>query len=172
MTPTRTDKVVRAALLLALAITFQSLRLLIPVPPFFTTIIIGSLVNACLLVALETAGLFAAAAIALITPLVAYFQGLLFLPVFIPPVALAHLIYVLIYKAVHSRTRRPAAVGLATAVKAAFLFTAFTWLLSYINVPPKLAAAIIFVMSWPQLFTGVMGGVLAAIIVKRLYGRP
>jgi hypothetical protein len=171
MTPTRTDKMARAALLLALAVTFQSLRLLIPVPPFFTTFIIGSLVNACLLVALETAGLFAAAAIALVTPVVAYFQGLLFLPVFIPPVALAHFIYILIYKAVLGRGRRVAAVGLATAVKAAFLFAAFTWLLTFVNVPPRLGAGIIFAMSWPQLFTGVMGGILATVVVKRINGR-
>ncbi|MDR7868673.1 MAG: hypothetical protein RIN56_17920 [Sporomusaceae bacterium] len=171
MTPSRPDILARAALLLALTVIFQSLRLIIPVPPFFTTFIIGSLVNACLLIAYETAGLGAAVAIALVAPVVAYLQGLLFLPVFIPPVAIAHLLYVLIYKTLLTRSRIAATLS-ATAVKTAVLFTAFTWLLAFINVPPKLAAGIMFAMSWPQLFTGIMGGVLANLVVKRLSGRP
>jgi hypothetical protein len=160
----------RAALLLALTVIFQSLRLVIPLPPFFTTFVIGSLVNACLLVALETAGLGAAAVIALVAPVVAYLQGLLFLPVFVPPVAVAHLLYVLIYKTLLARGRL-AAVGLATAIKAAVLFLAFTWLLTFINIPPKLAAGIMFAMSWPQVFTGVMGGILAMVVSRRLGDR-
>jgi hypothetical protein len=160
----------RAALLLALTVIFQSLRLVIPLPPFFTTFVIGSLVNACLLVALETAGLGAAAVIALVAPVVAYLQGLLFLPVFVPPVAVAHLLYVLIYKTLLARGRL-AAVGLATAIKAAVLFLAFTWLLTFINIPPKLAAGIMFAMSWPQVFTGVMGGILAIVVSRRLGDR-
>ncbi len=170
MTPSRPDLLARAALLLALTVIFQSLRLIIPVPPFFTTFIIGSLVNACLLIALETAGFAAAVAIALVAPVVAYLQGLLFLPVFIPPVAAAHLLYVLIYKTLLARGRIAATLS-ATAAKTAVLFAAFTWLLTFINVPPKLAAGIMFAMSWPQVFTGIMGGVLATIVVKRLGGR-
>ncbi|MDT8900675.1 hypothetical protein [Anaeroselena agilis] len=171
MTPSRPDLLARAALLLALTVIFQSLRLIIPVPPFFTTFIIGSLVNACLLIACETVGLAAAALLAAVTPVVAYLQGLLFLPVFIPPVALAHLLYALIYKTLLARGRF-AAIGAATVIKTAVLFAAFTWLLTFINVPPKLAAGIMFVMGWPQIFTGIMGGVLAAIVVKRVGGRP
>ncbi len=160
----------RAALLLALTVIFQSLRLVIPLPPFFTTFVIGSLVNACLLVALETAGLGPAVVIALVAPVVAYLQGLLFLPVFVPPVAAAHLLYVLTYKTLLARGRI-AAVGLATAVKAAVLFASFAWLLTLVAVPAPLAAGLMFVMGWPQVFTGIMGGILATVVCRRLGGR-
>ena len=167
MTPSHPNALTRAALLLALTVVLQSLRLFIPVPPFFSTFIIGSLVNACLLVALELAGLGAAAVIALVAPPVAWLQGLLPLPVLIVPVAAANLLYVLLFRAVLPRSR-PLAIGLAAAGKTAFLFGAFTWLLSFISLPPPLAAGLMFAMSWPQLFTTVMGGGLAAIVVKRM----
>lgn len=169
-TPTRPGALTRAALLLALTLVFQSLRLVIPVPPFFTTFIIGSLVNACLLIALETAGLGAAAAIAVVAPVVAYLQGLLFLPVFVPAVALGNLLYVLLFRAVLARGRA-LAIGLSSAGKAAFLFAAFTWLLTLVSVPPALAAGLMFAMSWPQLVTTVAGGVLATVVGKKLNSR-
>ncbi len=167
MTP---NVLARAALLLALTIVFQSLRLIIPVPPFFTTFVIGSLVNACLLVALETAGLGAAAVIALVAPAVAYLQGLLFLPVFVPPVALGNLLYILLFRAALARGR-VFAIGLAAAGKSAFLFAAFAWLLTLVAVPAPLAAGLMFAMGWPQLFTTIMGGILATIVCRRLGDR-
>lgn len=166
-TPSRTRVLARAALLLALTLVFQSLRLVIPLPPFFTTFIIGSLVNACLLIALETAGFGAATAIAVVAPVVAYLQGLLFLPVFIPPVALGNLLYILLFRAGLARGRA-VAIGLSAAGKAAFLFAAFAWLLTLISVPANLAAGLMFAMSWPQLVTTVAGGILATIVRRRI----
>ncbi len=160
----------RAALLLALTVVFQSLRLIIPVPPFFTTFVTGSLVNACLLVALETTGLVAAVVIALVAPAVAYLQGLLFLPVFVPPVAAGNLIYVLLFRAGLARGRI-LAIGLAAAGKSAFLFAAFAWLLTLVAVPAPLAAGLMFAMGWPQLVTAVAGGVLATVVCRKLNGR-
>lgn len=157
----------RAALLLALTLVFQSLRLVIPLPPFFTTFIIGSLVNACLIVALETAGLAAALLIAAVTPVVAYLQQLLPLPVFIVPVAAANILYVLLFRAGLSWSRA-GAIGLAAAGKTALLYFTFAWLLTQINFPPRLATGLLFVMSWPQLVTAVLGGMLATIVGRRL----
>lgn len=157
----------RAALLLALTLVFQSLRLVIPLPPFFTTFIIGSLINACLLIALETVGLAAALVIAAVTPVVAYLQQLLPLPVFIPPVAAANAIYILLTRAGKAWSWA-GAIGLAAVGKTAFLYITFLWLLSLINLPPRLATGLLFVMSWPQLVTAVAGGVLAAVVVRRL----
>jgi hypothetical protein len=171
MIPSRPSSLARAALLLALTLVFQSLRLVIPIPPFFSTFIIGSLVNACLLIAAETTGLAAAVTIAVITPVVAYLQGFLFLPVFILPVAAAHTLFVLVFRAGFARGRMIALV-LAAVVKTACLFAAFTWLLSLISVPPKLAAGMMFVMGWPQLVTAGAGGILATIVTRRLSGRP
>lgn len=167
MDSVRTRVVTRTALLLALTLLFQSLRLFIPLPPFFSTWVIGSLVNACLLIALETTGFFPAAVIALIAPVVAYFQQLLPLPIFVLPVALANLLYVWLFRTGVAWGRWQG-IALAALGKTVFLYAAFVWLLSFIHIGGKLAAGLLFVMSWPQLVTTTAGGVLATIIVKRL----
>jgi hypothetical protein len=165
--PLATRVVARTALLLALTLLFQSLRLFIPLPPFFSTWIIGSLVNACLLVAVETSGFFPAAVIAVAAPAVAYFQQLLPLPIFVLPVAFANLLYIWLFRTGLAWGRWQG-IALSAFGKTLFLYLAFAWLLSFIHIGPRLAAGLLFVMSWPQLVTTVAGGVLAAIVVRRL----
>lgn len=159
--------ITRAALLLSLTAIFQSLRFFIPVPPFLSTFIIGSLVNATLLVAGEKVGLWPALLIACVAPLVAYFQQLLPLPVFIVPVALGNAIYICLFLSL-LRWNRIGAVALGTVAKTALLYGMFAWLLTFVAVPPKLAGGIMLAMSWPQLVTGLLGGLLASFIVKRI----
>lgn len=170
MTPYRPNQLARAALLLALTLVLQSLRLVIPLPPLMSTFLIGSLVNACLLIALELTGPGSALTVAAAAPVVAFLQGLLPLPVFILPVAAANAVYIGVFAA-GRRWGRPLAVGLAAAGKAAFLSVAVAWLLTLVHLPPKLAAALTFAMGWPQLVTGVIGGLLAAVVVRRITGR-
>lgn len=157
----------RAALLLALTVLFQSLRLIIPLPPLFSTFLIGSLVNACLLIATETAGLKAALAIAIATPIVAWFQQLLPLPVLILPVAIGNVIYVTVYSTIYSNHRWTGLFAAAGA-KTLFLYAAFDWLLGFIALPAKVSAGILFVMSWPQFITAILGGIIAAYVSKRV----
>ena len=158
----------RTGLLLALTLVFQSLRFLIPLPPWMSTFLIGSLVNAALLVALQALGLRSALLIACVTPVVAWLQQLLPLPVFILPVALGNSLYIWLF----SRLRRAGpewlAVGCAALGKAAFFFLAFRGLLSMLELPPALSAAILFVMGWPQLVTGLIGGFIAIYAWRRL----
>ena len=158
----------RTGLLLALTLVFQSLRFLIPLPPWMSTFLIGSLVNAALLVALQALGMRSALLIACVTPVVAWLQQLLPLPVFILPVALGNSLYIWLF----SRLRRAGpewlAVGSAALGKAAFFFLAFRGLLSMLELPPALSTAILFVMGWPQLVTGLIGGFIAIYAWKRL----
>lgn len=157
----------RTALIVALTLVFQSLRLVIPLPPLLSTFLIGSLVNACLLVALEMVGLTAAIMISFIAPVAAYLQQMLLVPVFIVPVALGNVILVLIFKALFPKGRW-LAIGTAALGKTAFLYGAFAWLLTFIQINTKMAAGILAVMSWPQLVTALIGGLLAMLAVKRL----
>ena len=158
----------RTGLLLALTLVFQSLRFLIPLPPWMSTFLIGSLVNAALLVALQALGMRSALLNACVTPVVAWLQQLLPLPVFILPVALGNSLYIWLF----SRLRRAGpewlAVGSAALGKAAFFFLAFRGLLSMLELPPALSAAILFVMGWPQLVTGLIGGFIAIYAWRRL----
>ncbi len=158
----------RTGLLLALTLVFQSLRFLIPLPPWMSTFLIGSLVNAALLVALQALGMRSALLIACVTPVVAWLQQLLPLPAFILPVAVGNSLYIWLF----SRLRRAGpewlAVGSAALGKAAFFFLAFRGLLSILELPPALSTAILFVMGWPQLVTGLVGGFIAIYAWRRL----
>ncbi|HWR31697.1 MAG TPA: hypothetical protein VN631_17920 [Negativicutes bacterium] len=161
-------KLSRAGLLLALTIVFQSLRFFVPLPAVASTFLVGSLVNACLLIALQTTGLGPAFLIAGVTPIVAYFQQLLPLPIFILPVAVGNSLYVwLFYRLLRIGPVWPA-IGGAAFGKAAFFYLAFSWILTFIQLPPVVTAGLLFVMGWPQLITGILGGVLACLVGKKL----
>jgi len=160
----------RTALLLALTLLFQSLRLVIPLPVFMSTLLIGTLVNACLLIAAEAIGVRAALAISIMAPIVAYMQQLLPLPVFIVPVLAGNAAYVLLFLAVF-RWRRWLAVITAGVGKMVILYSCFAWMLTWLAVPAPIASGLLFVMSWPQLVTSICGGFLAGIVVRRIGSR-
>ena len=160
----------RTALLLALTLLFQSLRLMIPLPVFMSTFLIGTLVNACLLIAAEAIGLRAALFISVMAPVVAYMQQLLPLPVFILPVLAGNVVYVLLFIAVF-HWQRWLAIVIAGFGKTAVLYGFFAWMLTWVAVPAPMASGLLFVMSWPQLVTTIAGGFLAGIIVRRIGSR-
>ena len=162
-------RLARAALILALAVLFQSLRFLLPVPPIFSTFIIGTLVNACLLIAVEAAGWWAAIFIAVVAPVVAWFQQLLPVPLLILPVAAANTAYILIYGALLTK-RRWSGLALAALAKTFLLYGSAHLLLMQLAIPSNIAAGVLFVMSWPQLFTALAGGILAYQVARRLPG--
>jgi hypothetical protein len=157
----------RAALLLALTLLFQSLRFVLPLPVFFSTFVIGTLVNACLLIAAETIGLRAALMIGVIAPVVAYLQQLLPLPVFVPPVAVGNIAYVTLFLAV-LRWNRWFGIAIASLGKTLFLYSVFAWMLTWIAIPSQLATGLLFVMSWPQFITTIAGGLLATAVSRRI----
>ncbi|VBB08742.1 Hypothetical protein LUCI_4020 [Lucifera butyrica] len=159
------QKLTRLSLLAALALLFQSLRFILPIPVFFSTFLIGSLVNAVLLVSVYFLGIWETVLIACITPLVAYFQQLLPLPVFIIPIAIGNTLYAGMF---HLLKRQWLGTGIAAIVKTLFLWESFRWLMSLVAIPPKMAAGILFIMSWPQLVTGILGGMLAILLIQRL----
>lgn len=160
-------KLTRVALILALMIVAQSLRLIIPVPPFVSIFLIGSLVNACLLTAVEIAGWRLALVPAVIAPIVAYLQQLLPLPLFIVPIAAANSAFVLGYKALEA-THRVSAIFLATGAKFAMVYFSVNWLIKYIALPANIAKLLTMTLGWPQIFTGIAGGAIYLAIHKRL----
>jgi hypothetical protein len=159
--------ITRTALLLAITLIFQSLRFFIPLPPFLSSFIVGSLVNTSLLVAAEKAGLWPALMIAIIAPVVAYFQQMLPLPIFIIPVALGNAVYIVLFSVCLARSRI-VSVAVAALGKAGLLYVVFAWLFTFVAIPPKLAAGIMLTMSWPQIVTGVMGGLLSYLTARRI----
>src|SRR5574344_1600828 len=79
-------KLVRAALLLAIALLSQQLRFILPLPKILDTLVIGTLVNASLVLTAHYTDLFLAAITTIALPIVAFLQGHLPIPMLIPVV--------------------------------------------------------------------------------------
>ena len=87
---------VRGAILIALTVVLQSLRLFIPLPPMASMFCIGTLVNMMLAVTVRLAGLKPALLAVVLLPFFAYLQGQLPIPLLIPVVIGGNAVFVLI----------------------------------------------------------------------------
>ena len=162
-------RLTRTGLLLALLLAVQSLRLVMPLPPFITMFGIGSAVNACLLTAALFVGLRAALFMSVVAPIVAWLQQMLPLPVLIVPVAAANMVYVVVFSLLYRQQRHNyLAIAAAAPAKMAAMYLAADWLLRLVQLPDAIAKLLRLMFSWPQLVTGVIGGALCLLIVGRL----
>lgn len=167
MNERRIQYITRTGLLLAATLLLQGLRLLIPIPPQVSMFLIGSLVNACLVAAVYLVGRRAAVFVAAVTPVFAFFEGMLpFFP-FILPVAIGNSIFIVAIYAL----RRYGLLGIygAAICKAVAMYGAFYGLFSFVAFPPAVRHMILLTMSWPQVVTGVLGGTMGYMICKRLH---
>ena len=152
---------VRGAMLIALTVVLQSLRLFIPLPPMASMFFIGTLVNMMLAVTVRLAGLKPALLAVVLLPFFAYLQGQLPIPLLIP-VVIGNAVFVLIC---HWAWHR--GLMLAPLAKTICMFTSSLVLLKVLALPEKMVFAIGFMMGWPQMVTGICGILLARLITKR-----
>ncbi|MGI6128494.1 MAG: hypothetical protein ACOYEO_00190 [bacterium] len=156
----------RTALLLALTLVFQMLRQFIPMPKPVSVFVVGSLVNATLIVAAGTVGILGGVIISVVAPIVAFLQGHLapILPL-IPIVATGNAIIVIFYALIQKRGS-----GLGVIVgslsKSGFLFVAVRVLFRVVTLNPPVIQALSFSFSWPQLVTALIGGWLATAVLS------
>ena len=160
---------VKGALLLALLLIAQSLRLILPIPPFVIIFIIGTFTNAILFTAVKTTSLKIALVISIIAPIVAYLQGQLPLIPLIPLVAAGNITYATVicltdgkYQCICMSTIIPA------AAKTAILIAGLQIVMQAIEIPQPVATAMSFALGWPQLITGTAGAILGSILISRL----
>ena len=137
---------VRGAMLIALTVVLQSLRLFIPLPPVASMFFIGTLVNMMLAVTVRLAGL----------------KPALLAVVLLPVVIGGNAVFVLIC---HWAWHR--GLMLAPLAKTICMFTSSIVLLKVLALPEKMVFAIGFMMGWPQMVTGICGILLARLITKR-----
>ena len=137
--------VTRTGLILAVTLILQGLRLVIPIPPQVSMFVVGSLVNACLIVAVLTVGRRAGLVVAACTPVFAWLEGML--PFF------------------------PFVCGGALG-KAAILYGSFYLLFACIAFPPAVRHMLLFAMSWPQIVTGIIGAVIGREVSRFAASRP
>lgn len=161
------SKLVRGALLVALALALQSLRLVLPMPQLLSTFIIGTLVHMMLVLTLQLGGLKTALLLAFLLPLTAYVQGQVLLPFLIPVIWLGNFIFVLLVR--QFKDRRKLSLLMPPLAKACVMLLAAWAALSFLALPnPALRKTVMFAMSVPQLLTAVAGILLAEQVKKRL----
>jgi hypothetical protein len=135
----------------------------------------GPLVNALLLITVETLGLWPAIGLGMVTPLGGLLHGVLPLPlaVMIPFIMLGNATLVAVYNALRARNRW-VALGVAAAAKFALLYGVVTFLVARpielaLSGPARtvlMPVAIVNMMSWPQLITALAGGLLAFAVLR------
>lgn len=161
------SKLVRGALLVALALALQSLRLVLPMPQLLSTFIIGTLVHMMLVLTLQLNGLKTALLLAFLLPLTAYVQGQVLLPFLIPVIWLGNFIFVLLVR--QFKGRHKLALCVPPVAKACVMLLVAWASLSFLALPnPALRKTVMFAMSVPQLLTAVAGILLAEQVKKRL----
>ena len=161
------SKLVRGALLVALALALQSLRLVLPMPQLLSTFIIGTLVHMMLVLTLQLSGLKTALLLAFLLPLTAYVQGQVLLPFLIPVIWLGNFIFVLLVR--QFKDSRKLSLSIPPLAKACVMLLAAWAALSFLALPnPALRKTVMFAMSVPQLLTAVAGILLAEQVKKRL----
>lgn len=161
------SKLVRGALLVALALALQSLRLVLPMPQLLSAFIIGTLVHMMLVLTLQLSGLKTALLLAFLLPLTAYVQGQVLLPFLIPVIWLGNFIFVLLVR--QFKDSRKLSLSIPPLAKACVMLLAAWAALSFLALPnPALRKTVMFAMSVPQLLTAVAGILLAEQVKKRL----
>ena len=156
-----------SALLLAIALLSQGfLRMIIPVHGL-VQFLVGSIVGACTAIATWRYGLWSGFLVACVTPLMAFVQGMLTIPVFVPVVAVGSMAYAVTVKMLGQKRIWVTAIS-GAIVKSIVLYGLFLELFQLMpGIPEAMQKGILFSMGWPQLITGSCGIFLAAFIAKR-----
>ncbi|HEX2945419.1 MAG TPA: ECF transporter S component [Clostridia bacterium] len=155
----------RTALLLAVAIAFQIFGRFIP----YNNFIVGPIVNAVLIIATYTAGIWSGTAIAVIAPLVSAFTNKAAIApliiAFSPFIIVGNFIIVLAFYLLRKKSKA-AGVAVGAVSKFAFLYAAISIFTYLVKMKPQVAITLTGLFSWPQLLTAVIGGIIALVIIK------
>lgn len=156
---------IKLAMFLAVALVFQSIRLIMPmIPGPVNMFLIGSLLNTVMVLSIWCTGSPWAAVIGILLPLGAFMQGQLPVVLMIPVVALGNAVYILLA----GKFKQSKLIYISPLVKATLLYGG-TWLVvNTIGLPATVSGMILFMMSWPQIVTGAIGLFLANKVYKYL----
>ena len=173
----KTRKLTETALLLALALCFQSLRYFSPLASLGGVLVIGSLVNLVLFVTVGRVGVLSAMLISIVMPLMAVAQGHLMHIYLVPAVAAGNCILAIVWWLFYVKFKICSqTVSMLIGAFAKFLFlwwaVPFTFRVFLYSGWEGNASKILEIltrnMSWPQLVTAIVGGYLAVIVLGLL----
>jgi hypothetical protein len=147
----------RTAILMALTLVIQMMGM-----PQYAT---GPLVNTMLYIAAVFVGIWGGVAIGLVTPVIAFWRGILPAPLgpMIPFIALGNAVLVIVYGLLEKRNKYVAVI-IASVVKYLVLSGGVRILG---DLPPKIAK----MMQVPQLITALAGGAIAVLLSEILIRR-
>ncbi|KJS83749.1 MAG: hypothetical protein JM58_12175 [Peptococcaceae bacterium BICA1-8] len=146
-----TRVITRAAILLALAIAVQQMKV-----QWLT----GPAINAILILATGYTGILTGIIIGLFTPVMAFLQGIMPLAIAVPVIMVGNALLCLgFYWA--RKVNNLVGITVGAIIKFSFLSLAVNYI---VQVPPKVAQA----LSFPQLITALIGGIIAVIILNYL----
>lgn len=168
--------ITETALLLALLVTLQALT------KGFGQMVTGSCVNAILAVAAMVGGLGCGLTVALISPVLAFLLGIAPQILTVPAIMAGNAVYVVLLCLLAGKNgrnilRQILAWIVAAAAKFATLYAVVVWLLCGVLADRLLASGMLkqpmltalpATFSWPQLFTSLIGGGVALLIVPVL----
>lgn len=166
-----TIKLTQASILLAVALVFQMLGSKIP---GINQYIVGSAVNAVLLLAAYLCGAFYGVSIAILTPISALLLGQLkpILAPFIPFIMIGNLILVVCFSLLCMKGVWGQYLGIITAafLKFIFLYTSVAKLIYIfkINLPAPAVKSLSAAMGITQFFTALIGGIIAIALIRVL----
>ena len=168
--------ITETAVMLALLVTLQVLSK--PLGQLVT----GSFVNAVLAITVLVAGCSSGITVAVISPVLAYLLGIAPQPLTVPAIMVGNTVFVTLLYVISGRNnksipRRIIAWISAAAAKFAALYAIVVWLICGIFSESLLASGALkapmlktlpATFSWPQLFTALIGGGVALLIMPVL----
>ena len=168
--------ITETAVMLALLIALQALTK--PVGQLVT----GSCVNGILAVTVLVAGLYSGITVAVLSPVLAYLLGIAPQILTVPAIMVGNTVYVLLLYFIAGKNSRKIVRQLlawlvAAAAKFAALYAIVAWLICGVFAENLLKTGVLkapmlqalpATFSWPQLFTALIGGGIALLIVPVL----
>ena len=165
MKPVRDNRALtRAALCLAVAAIAQALRVLLPLPPVASMLLIGTVVNLCLCFAVWGSGVLYAGIICVLLPLFAFLQGHLPLLPMVAVVFLGNLVFCLVVQ----QQKRWKHYVFAPLLKAVTLWACTGIVCNLFRLPQQVKNVLQISMGIPQWTTALLGVIAAAFLWRRL----
>lgn len=168
-------KLIRASLLLALAIVAQAIGRGFPQ---ISQLFVGSIVNCILIIAALTCSTYLGTLVGVLTPILAWVIGQLPPPMgpFVPFIVIGNAIYIILFSLIYKKKnnlRKYLSIIIAAIFKYFFLFISSSKLiyLFNLNIPKKVANKLVIMMGFPQLITALIGGALALLLHEMLIKR-
>jgi riboflavin transporter len=170
----KTDKLVKSSLLLAIAVISQALGRSYPQ---ISQIFVGPTVNAVLILTALICGTGWGVGVAALTPLLAYVTGQLpqAMAPFLPFIIIGNILLVLCSGLIgrNKPHGKLAGIILGAMLKFTFLYFSALKLIHVFNlgIKPPAAQKLVIMMGYPQLATALLGGAAALVLLKLLEKR-